>query len=171
MNRIVALSLLSILLSACAGRAVQLDQRHVETVIARVASADQNCRIGPTQFSDRRPHAQLGTLGGHSLTYDELLAWVQESLRASIAEDPALPALRVELARAYFESHPSGHSFQLVLRAAEAEADNPPWRIYRGIDSGITWWGNDGEYGHYVETAGARALQALISAEARCSSP
>lgn len=168
MRRLLPASALlaSLLLAGCAGKHVQLDDRHVT---ARRVSADTlapDCRLTDFVLRDGRPHSQLGLLNGHPLTYPELLAWIEQSIRTSVIIQTSGSALTIELARAYIESHPAGHSFQVVLRV-RAE-DEQAWRVYRGIESGITWWGTDREFGDYVERAGRAAIRDLIQSEGRC---
>ncbi|MBD8526432.1 hypothetical protein [Pseudomarimonas arenosa] len=45
---------------------------------------------------------------------------------------------------------------------------NAPWRVYRGSESRLTWWGSDAEFGAYVEDAGRKAIRALVLGEGSC---
>ena len=158
-----------LLLAACAAPSERISDRHVRVENALSRQPVQGCRRPVIHVTDQRPHEQLGQRAdGKPVTYPGLRNWTEELLRTSATEDPALGQLDVELVRAYFESHPSGHSFHLVMRARSAASET--WRIYRGTRSGITWWGNDGEYGGYIESAGAKAVSALIRAEGTCQS-
>ncbi len=155
-----------LLLIGCAGKPIQLDDRHVSARQVTPDTRTPDCRLAEIELVDGRPHQQLGLLRGHALTYPDLLDWIEQSIRSSVRIEPTTTALTIELTRAYIESHPAGHSFQVVLRARHA--DDQPWRVYRGIESGITWWGTDSEFGDYVERAGRSAIRALIRAEGRC---
>jgi hypothetical protein len=135
-----------------------------------VAGRQVRCTLPSHQLTDAREHTVLGRIGGQELHYPELPEWVERNLRAAADTDPDAAALLVEINRAYIETHPSGHSFQLVLRVREAHDPESSWRIYRGQDSGITWWGHRSEIGDYVRKASAAAIKALVFGEGACSS-
>ncbi len=157
-----------LLVGGCVTQDVQLAHGDVKPLRAERAIAAAECRLPAVEVVDVRSYHGLGWIGGHELLYPDLQSWVLGALTAAAATDRSLPPLRVEIHRAYIESHPSSHSFQLVLRVRDAAADAPP-RVYRGNDSGITWWGTDAEFGGYVRAAGRKAIAALVRGEARCA--
>ena len=154
-------------LGGCVTRDVELTRADVKAVAPRRAVAAA-CTLPPIELVDARSYAGLGWIGGHELLYPELQPWLHSALVDAAAIDRSLATLRVEISRAYIEDHPSGHSFQLVLSVREAGAAGSP-RVYRGNDSGITWWGTTGEFGRYVKAAGRKAVTALVRGEARCA--
>jgi hypothetical protein len=155
-------------LGGCAGD-VKLEPHHVDPVSRWSLVGNHDCVVPPIALSDTRSYQGLGWIGGDELTYPELRSWIENTLRTAAQSDADAAPLQVELARAYMESHPSGHSFQMVLRVREQGRDERPWRIYRGNHSAVTWWGNRGEFGSYVEDAGREAIAALVKTEGRCS--
>lgn len=168
-TRFLVLLAVSVATSSCVTKDVHLDQRHVEVRSSKQLLGRLECRLAEFELVDARRYKGLGWIGGHELLYPELEAWIGDSLRQSTQHDPDAAQLIFEINRAYIESHPSGNSFQLVMRVRDRSADDSAWRVYRGSDSGVTWWGNAGEFGDYLERAGSSALTALIKGEGRCS--
>jgi hypothetical protein len=164
----LCLAALGLALAGCAGD-VKLDRRHVDPVSRWSLVGNHTCILPALTLSDARSYPGLGWIGRDELTYPDLQSWIERTLQTAAQTDAGAAALDVELNRAYIETHPSGHSFQLVLRVRERGHDERPWRVYRGNVSSITWWGNRGEFGAYVEDAGREAIAALIKAEGRCS--
>jgi hypothetical protein len=165
----LGIAALSLLLSACVTQDVQLDRRHVDPVSKKSLVGNRACTLPGIRLTDARSYKGMGWIGGHELLYPELEPWIVDALTTAAQTDADATRLEVELNRAYIESHPSGHSFQLVLRVREQGHEERRWRVYRGNQSGVTWWGNGGEFGQYVEDAGREAIAALVKAEGRCS--
>lgn len=159
------------MLGGCVTQDVKLDHRHVEAPSKRALMGAEDCRLPPFELRDVRDYQGMGWIGGHELLYPDLGSWLHGAIEAATEPEAGAPPLLIELNRAYIESHPSSHTFQLVLRARRADAGESGWRVYRGNTSGITWWGNRGEFGNYVENAGRLAIQALVRAEGNCSRP
>jgi hypothetical protein len=152
-------------LASCVMQDVRLEDQHLPAT-RRQLVGNLDCRLPAFELVDVRDHPGMGWIGPHELGYPGLERWISDALKRAAAADADAPPLRIELNRAYIESHPSGHSFQLVLRARGA-ADEP-WRIYRGSVSRVTWWGSDSEFGGYVTAAAAKSISALLAAEGQC---
>jgi hypothetical protein len=167
--RLSVLLAVSAATSSCVMNDVYLDQRHVDVQASQKLLGTLECRLAEFDLVDARAYKGLGWIGGHELLYPELETWIGDSLRQSTQPDPEAAPLVLEISRAYIESHPSGNSFQLVMRVRGQSAESGEWRVYRGSDSGVTWWGNAGEFGEYLERAGSSALTALIKGEGVCS--
>lgn len=153
------------MLPGCRYGDIRLRDEHVDPLPARAVTAGARCTLPGFELRDTRPSRVLASINGQQLVYENLDAWTESALRGAAATDTSR-RLEVELARAYLEPHNMGHGFQFVLRVRE-DAD-APWRVYRGADSGTTWWGTNGEFGQYVENAGREAIRALVKAEATC---
>jgi hypothetical protein len=167
--KLLCLSIASLALGACVTENVKLDRRHVDALSKRAIVGGLMCSLPVFELADVRAYKGLGWISGHELLYPELELWLGETLRNTATPDANASPLRIEIARAYIESHPSGHSFQLVLRARGRDDATQPWRVYRGSESGVTWWGDSDEFGAYVEDSGKRAIAALIKAEGACA--
>jgi hypothetical protein len=167
--RWLCLAWLVVGLSSCVGSDVKLDPRHVDPVSRRALVGNRECSLPAIELADVRSYKGLGWIGGHELLYPELESWIDSALKTAAQTDTATTPLDVEISRAYIETHPSGHSFQLVLRVREHGHGERAWRVYRGNKSAVTWWGNDGEFGQYIEDAGRAAITALVKSEGRCS--
>lgn len=164
----VVTSVLGLALTACVTQDVQLDRRHVQEPSARTLVGDLSCRLPTFDLIDARSYRGLGWINGHELLYPELNSWIGKTLHGAATTDADAASLIVEINRAYIETHPSGHSFQLVLRVRTRDRADDHWRVYRGNESGVTWWGNSGEFGTYVEKAGQMAIGDLVKQEGRC---
>jgi len=90
------------------------------------------------------------------------------TLRDFARVDYVTPPLMIEISRAYVESHPSGHSFQLVIRVRGQAAQTTPWRVYRGNETRMTWLGNADEFAQYVKHAARIAISDLLNHEGNC---
>jgi hypothetical protein len=154
-----------VLLGACVTQDVRLQPAHVEAERPATAAA---CRLAPFRLVDARPPGPLGRIGAHEVLCPDLPASVEAALQRASAPDAAAAPLSIELARAHLESHHSGHSFNLVLRVRGRDG---AWQVFRGFESGITWWGSDAEFGQYVRNAADRAAQKLVAALGDCSAP
>jgi hypothetical protein len=164
-RRGVALPAALVLLAGCHYGDVHLQDRHLDPLPAHTITGGARCTLPAFQLRDTRPSPVLASVNGQQLIYDGLAQWTEGALRAAVSTDPSR-RLDIELVRAYLEVHSSGHGFQLVLRVREDTTAK--WRVYRGSDSGITWWGTGGEVGQYVENAARGAIRALVQAEADC---
>ena len=152
-------------LAACRYGDVRLQDSDVDPVPPRAVTGGARCTLPDFELRDTRPSPVLISLNGQQLVYENLAQWTGNALRAAAATD-ASRRLEIELARAYLEPHNMGHGFQFVLRVRDAA--NTKWRVYRGADSGTTWWATNGEFGQYVEDAARNAIRALVRAEADC---
>ena len=146
----------ALVLGGCITQDVQLTPRDVKPALSRHGSAS-GCRLPPFELVDARSHKGLGWIGGHELLYPELESWLHTAIAAASPSEPSAAPLRVEISRAYIESHPSGHSFQLVLRVQDGSTE-----------SAVTWWGTNAEFGRYVKSAASKAVTALMRGEADC---
>lgn len=153
------------MLPGCRYGDVRLRDEHVDPLPVRAVTAGARCTLPVFELRDTRPSRVLASIKGQQLVYENLEAWTESALRTAAATD-ATRRLEIELARAYLEQHNMGHGFQIVLRVREDPAAK--WRVYRGADSGTTWWGTNGEFGQYVENAGREAIRALVLAEGAC---
>lgn len=160
---------LSLGLCACVTQDVQLERRHVEGPSTRALVGGLSCKLPSFDLVDARPYQGLGWISGHELLYPELASWIRNALHSAATVDANAHSLLIEINRAYIETHPNGHSFQLVLRVRANDGGDTHWRVYRGIESGVTWWGNNTEFGDYVESAGKSAMGSLIKTEGNCS--
>lgn len=153
-------------LAACRQGDVRLDDHDVDPLAGSDLADGARCSLPGFVLRDARPSDVLASVDGQQLTYGGLARWTESALREASTTD-ASRQLEIELTRAYLEPHNMGHGVQFVLRVRERAG--VPWRIYRGADSGTTWWGADAEFGQYVEDAARRAIRALIAAEAECA--
>ncbi|MDZ4813534.1 MAG: hypothetical protein SGI99_13120 [Pseudomonadota bacterium] len=167
-NSVLAIAF-SLGLCACVTQDVQLDRRHVEGPSTRALMGRLSCKLPSFDLVDVRPYQGLGWINGRELLYPELASWIRDALHGAATVDANAQPLLIEINRAYIETHPSSHSFQLVLRVRANDDSDTHWRVYRGNESGVTWWGNDAEFGEYVEDAGKSALGSLIKSEGNCS--
>ena len=156
----------ALVLGGCITQDVHLPPRDANPALSRHGSAS-GCRLPPFELVDARSHKGLGWIGGHELPYPERESWLHTAIGAAGPSEPSAAPLRVEISRAYIESHPSGHSFQLVLRVQDGSTESAP-RVYRGSESGVTWWGTNAEFGRYVKSAASKAVTALMRGEADC---
>jgi hypothetical protein len=152
-----------LLLGGCVTQDVRLQPTHVGDDRPAAAAA---CRLAPFELVDARPPGPLGRIGGHEVLYPELPASVAAALQRAASADAAAAPLSIELVRAHLEQHHSGHSFNLVLRVRDPEG---AWQVFRGFESGITWWGSDAEFGQYVRGAADRAARKLVAALGICA--
>ncbi len=165
---LLAFTMLTFTLGACSFRDVKLKQRHFDTARTKTNFAKRECFLPPFKLVDVREYKGLGFIGDHQLLYPELEPWIKQTLSQGMKIDFQLAPILIELNHAYIDRYPSGHNFQLVMRARQKENDDASWRIYRGSKSSPTWWGNDGEFANYVKAAGLAAITALIEKEGRC---
>lgn len=169
LGRYLLMMLLAAVLSGCVTRDVQLRPGHVRGSSPQLASLPGGCRLGAFDWVDRRHRQELGYLGRHAVHYPQLAEWIEAELRAAVLEDPSMPVLQIELLHAYLESHPSGHSLNLVLRSREPiDADPAAAQLHRGQSTGITWFGSQAELGRYVESAAREAMRELLRGRADC---
>ena len=165
-RRSAALLAALVLLGGCRYGDIRLQDADVDPVPARAVSGGARCTLPAFDLRDARPSPVLISLNGQQLIYDNLVGWTRGALQTAATTD-ASRRIEIELARAYLEPHGMGHGFQFVLRVRDAA--NPRWRVYRGADSGTTWWATNGEFGQYLEDAGRQAIRALVAAEADCA--
>jgi len=147
-----------LLLAGCASDKVA--GMHRRTGIAQPGDTASACPFTLGAIDDQRDVRSLGQLGRTHIDGGDFNEWFAGGIMSipGYTRDPAAPAIRISVLKAYLQGLATLKSANLVVRVQFAlNGPDSAMRTYRGFDDSMNWSNSESE----IQTAFDRALTDL----------